>query len=68
MRHFLGASPHGDYLTVLASTHTSCQSRHRRARVAPVTASWRIIGHRPLIGPCPCVCVSRAVYYHTAVR
>eukprot|EP00966_Prymnesium_polylepis_P035413 822492-Prymnesium_polylepis.1 len=26
---------HGDYLSVLASTRTSCQSRHRRSRVAP---------------------------------
>eukprot|EP00966_Prymnesium_polylepis_P245035 5667761-Prymnesium_polylepis.1 len=38
---------HGDYLSVHASTRTSCQSRHRKARVAPVTATRRIIGHRP---------------------
>ena len=38
---------HGDYLSVLASTRTSCQSRHRRARVAPATATRHIISHRP---------------------
>ena len=37
---------HGDYLLVLSSTRTSCQPRHRRARVAPVTATRRTIGHR----------------------
>jgi hypothetical protein len=39
---------HGDYLTVLSSTRTSCQTRHRRVRVASDTAPGRIIGHRPL--------------------
>ena len=38
---------HGDYLSVLASTRTSCQPRHCGARVAPDTATRRIIGHRP---------------------
>eukprot|EP00966_Prymnesium_polylepis_P165201 3819423-Prymnesium_polylepis.1 len=36
---------HGDYLLVLSSTRISCQ-RHRRARVASVTAPGRIIGSR----------------------
>jgi hypothetical protein len=40
-------SLYGDYLLVLSSTRTSCQPRHRRARVASVTAPGRIIGHRP---------------------
>ena len=36
---------HGDYLLVLSSTRTSCQPRHRGARVAPATATRRTIGH-----------------------
>ena len=47
-----GTRAHGDYLLVLSSTHTSCQ-RHRRARVAPDTASGDNIGPGlPVPGGC----------------